>query len=71
MLTEDKMSLDICTLASGSKGNCTLIKSEKTAVLIDSGLAAKEIILRMKNAGVSPEEIKGILVTHEHSRFRG
>ena len=61
------MSLDICTLASGSKGNCTLIKSEKTAVIIDSGLAAKEIILRMKNAGVSPEEIKGILVTHEHS----
>ncbi len=61
------MSLDICTLASGSKGNCTLIKSENTTILIDTGISLKDIIDRLKSVNVIPEDIKAILVTHEHS----
>ena len=54
-------------LASGSKGNCTYLEGENTALIIDAGLSARETLTRLECAGGNPELIEGILVTHEHS----
>lgn len=60
------MSLETCVLASGSSGNCIYIASKKTRVLIDAGLSAKQVALRLEQIGVPPESINGICVSHEH-----
>lgn len=65
------MSLEICVLASGSSGNCIYIASEKTRVLIDAGLSAKQVALRLEQIGVVPESINGICVSHEHGDHIG
>lgn len=60
------MSLQVCVLASGSSGNCIFVASDKTRVLIDAGLSARQIALRLDQIGVPPESINGICVSHEH-----
>jgi phosphoribosyl 1,2-cyclic phosphodiesterase len=56
-----------CTvLASGSKGNCTVIASSRTRLLLDAGLSCREIVKRMRFVGEDPEKIDGLLITHEH-----
>ena len=60
------MSLEVCVLASGSSGNSIYVASEKTRVLIDAGLSAKQVALRLDQIGVVPESINGICVSHEH-----
>jgi len=59
--------MKITVLASGSKGNCTYIEGDSGALLIDAGLSAKELLKRLEKAGGSPDLVKGILLTHEHS----
>ncbi|MBR2861310.1 MAG: MBL fold metallo-hydrolase [Clostridia bacterium] len=61
------MSVTFCALSSGSKGNCYLVAGNKTKILVDAGISAKAICDDLINLGVSPEEIDGIIVTHEHS----
>ncbi len=53
-------------LASGSKGNSTLIASARTRVLVDAGLSCRELLRRMSLAGEDPATLDAILVTHEH-----
>lgn len=53
-------------LASGSKGNSTVISSAKTRVLVDAGLSCRELLKRMAQAGEDPERLNAILITHEH-----
>ena len=53
-------------LASGSKGNSTLIVSSTTKILIDAGLSCRELMKRMKAAGEDPLYLDAILITHEH-----
>ena len=53
-------------LASGSKGNSTVISSSRTRVLVDAGLSCREILKRMALAGEDPATLDAILVTHEH-----
>lgn len=57
----------LITLASGSKGNCTLIETNKTKILIDAGISMQELEQKLKILAVAPEQIYGILITHEHS----
>ena len=59
--------MQIYTIASGSTGNCTLVKDGDTAVLIDAGISAKRIVSALSSLGVEPEQLSGILITHEHS----
>ena len=61
------MSLEVHVLASGSDGNCTVIRSEDRAVMVDAGLSCKRIQSLMDLNGIDPKEIEGLLVTHEHS----
>lgn len=56
-----------CPLASGSKGNCLYLGSQKTRVLIDIGISAKKAEEKLVETGVDPKSIQAILVTHEHS----
>jgi phosphoribosyl 1,2-cyclic phosphodiesterase len=53
-------------LASGSKGNSTVISSSRTRVLVDAGLSCRELIRRMNVAGEDPCALDAILITHEH-----
>jgi phosphoribosyl 1,2-cyclic phosphodiesterase len=53
-------------LASGSKGNSTVIASSRTRVLVDAGLSCRELLRRMAIAGEDPAKLDAILVTHEH-----
>jgi phosphoribosyl 1,2-cyclic phosphodiesterase len=54
-------------LASGSKGNCTVVSGGKTRILVDAGLSCRELLKRMKMAGEDPATLDAIIVTHEHS----
>jgi len=54
-------------LASGSKGNSTVITGGRTRILIDAGLSCRELFRRMKTVGEDPESLNAILITHEHA----
>ena len=58
--------MQIYTIASGSGGNCTLVKDGDTAVLIDAGISTKRIVTALKELDMFPEQLNGILITHEH-----
>ncbi len=53
-------------LASGSKGNSTVISSSRTRLLVDAGLSCRELLRRMALAGEDPATLNAILITHEH-----
>jgi phosphoribosyl 1,2-cyclic phosphodiesterase len=57
----------ICTLASGSSGNCTYVESTSTKVLIDAGISAKRVRQSLAQLGVSLSQIDAILISHEHT----
>lgn len=54
------------SLGSGSKGNCLLLESGDTCVMIDCGFTAKEALSRIARIGFDAANIDAILVTHEH-----
>src|SRR5580704_15980549 len=53
-------------LASGSKGNSTVISSSRTRILVDAGLSCRELLRRMTIAVEDPDTLDAILITHEH-----
>ena len=53
-------------LASGSKGNSTVVATQRTRILVDAGLSCREILKRMQTAGEDPRSLDAILITHEH-----
>lgn len=53
-------------LASGSKGNSTVISSARTRILVDAGLSCRELTRRMALTGEDPSKLDAIVVTHEH-----
>jgi len=53
-------------LASGSKGNSTVVTGGRTRILVDAGLSCRELFKRMRLAGEDPETLDAIVVTHEH-----
>ena len=55
-----------CSLFSSSSGNCTYIGSSSGGVLIDAGVSAKQISLKLNSVGVSEKDIGAVFVTHEH-----
>jgi len=58
-------------LGSGSTGNSVLICTEKTKVLVDAGLSAKETLRRLSLVGVDFNDLDAVLITHEHSDHAG
>ena len=59
--------MKVCVLASGSKGNCTYVETEHVKLLIDIGTTSLYAERKLKEIGVDPKEIDGILVTHTHT----
>ena len=59
--------MKVCTLASSSKGNSTLVFTNKTRILIDAGICYSEIQTKLNKLGFSCDDITAIIVTHEHS----
>ncbi len=54
-------------IASGSKGNCVLIQTENTALLLDAGISMHRILECLNFYNIDLSKITGILVSHEHS----
>lgn len=59
--------MEFTNLFSSSKGNSLLVTNENTKILIDAGLAGKNIVNELKKIDVNLEDIDAILVTHGHS----
>ena len=58
------MSLELCVLASGSSGNCSMVRADGGVVLIDSGIGPRTTAKRMAGTGVSLHDVKAICLTH-------
>ena len=56
----------ICTLFSGSSGNCVYISGKRAKILIDAGKSAKAVCTALERIGSSIGEIDAIFITHEH-----
>jgi len=61
------MTLSFCSFSSGSSGNCYLIKSEETAILVDAGISGKRIFEGLEATDTPKDSLKAILITHEHT----
>ena len=58
--------LELAVLGSGSSGNSALVFLGVPRILIDAGLSARQLCLRLENLGVDPDSLSAILLTHEH-----
>lgn len=56
----------VCSIASGSNGNCYYVEDNGVAVLIDAGISCKQIVLRMEKLGLDISKVKGLFISHEH-----
>ena len=54
-------------LGSGSAGNSALVATDHCKILVDGGLSARQLVLRLEQCGVMPEQLDGVLLTHEHT----
>ena len=61
------MGVCFSVLASGSRGNSTMVSSSRTRLLVDAGISCRETLKRIKAAGDDPHLLSAILITHEHS----
>jgi phosphoribosyl 1,2-cyclic phosphodiesterase len=59
------------SLGSGSQGNALLVEVNTTRLLLDCGFALSETVRRLARLGLSPRDLSGIVVTHEHEDHIG
>lgn len=59
--------MKLCSIASGSSGNCIYVGSNQTNLLVDAGVSAKRIENGLSGIDIKPDMLQGILITHEHS----
>jgi len=65
------VAVQLTILGSGSAGNCAYVETGETRVLVDAGFSARQIRKRLASIGRVPENLTGILITHEHSDHAG
>lgn len=58
--------LELCSIASGSSGNCICVGNDRTHVLIDAGISGKRIESGLNELDLCSKDMQGILITHEH-----
>lgn len=56
----------LCSIASGSSGNCIYVGDDRTHILVDTGISRKRIEEGLATLEVSGQDLDGILITHEH-----
>jgi len=54
-------------LGSGSGGNSAVVATDHCKILVDGGLSARQLVLRLEQCGIAPEQLDGVLLTHEHT----
>ncbi len=59
--------MELCSIASGSSGNCIYVGTDDTHIMIDAGISGKRIENGLNSIGLKTSELQGILITHEHS----
>ncbi|MFC1467946.1 MBL fold metallo-hydrolase [Verrucomicrobiota bacterium] len=59
--------LELCVLASGSRGNCIYVGGKKTKLIIDAGLSAKQIKLRLEEIKVDADMLDALCISHDHT----
>lgn len=60
------MAVKLTILGSGSAGNSAYLETDEARVLVDVGFSARQIRQRLASIGRAPENLSGILITHEH-----
>jgi phosphoribosyl 1,2-cyclic phosphodiesterase len=65
------ISLRVTILGSGSSGNCTLLETDQTRLLVDAGLGKKETLRRLAAVGRNVDRLDGIVISHEHTDHIG
>jgi phosphoribosyl 1,2-cyclic phosphodiesterase len=58
------MSLELCVLASGSSGNCSVVRAPGGVILIDAGIGPRTTAKRMNGTGVTLRDVRAICLTH-------
>lgn len=58
-------------LGSGSGGNATVVEAAGTRILVDAGLSAKQLVVRMEACGIDPRTLDAVMLTHEHGDHVG
>jgi phosphoribosyl 1,2-cyclic phosphodiesterase len=58
--------MQLWSFASGSDGNCYLLESEGTTLLVEAGRPYTQIVEYLEHHGIAPESLSGILLTHAH-----
>lgn len=58
--------MELCSIASGSSGNCICVGSDDCHLLVDAGISGKRIEAGLNSIDLKTEEMQGILITHEH-----
>lgn len=58
--------MELCSIASGSSGNCICAGSDACHILIDAGISGRRIEKGLNSLGLKTGEIQAILITHEH-----
>src|SRR4030095_4683429 len=53
-------------LGSGSAGNSSLVSTGHCKILVDGGLSARQLVLRLEQCNVTPDQLDAVLLTHEH-----
>jgi phosphoribosyl 1,2-cyclic phosphodiesterase len=61
------MGIRLTVLGSGSAGNATCIAGDATSLLVDAGFSCRGLAGRLRAAGIEPESVDGLLITHEHA----
>src|SRR5687767_4879644 len=64
------MSVEVCVLASGSSGNCTVVRTPGGLLLLDAGIGPRTVTQRLAGTGVGSRDVVGICLTHlDHDHF--
>ncbi len=63
--------MKLCSIRSGSRGNAILVWTKQTVLMVDCGISGKMAECGIREAGLSPEDLTAVLVTHEHKDHTG
>jgi phosphoribosyl 1,2-cyclic phosphodiesterase len=61
------MSVSFEVLGSSSKGNCYLLRTPESNILVDAGFSGKTTALMLERRNLTIGDIHAVFITHEHN----
>ncbi|MGQ9504765.1 MAG: MBL fold metallo-hydrolase [Thermogutta sp.] len=58
--------MEVLVLQSGSAGNCIYVESHGEAILLDAGISARQVQLRLAEHGKRLDAIQAVVISHSH-----